>query len=836
MLVFAASAAVPVVIALWASARAVAHRWAAIEILSRAIRRTSASRRATDWFFIAIRAAMLVLVALAAARPLVTPPPRTGSGPAATAGPRRGVLHVAPGEDTTGDSVGQTPLEAAMRSMAAEAFDHRVVTPRALSAERLDGDALVVLADGAIPDRAASAKLASFVQRGGSLVVLFGPESTAERGRETLSRMLFDLAGIRVPGVAACDGCGLRLSLPDDQDVAIEGPSVFHRAVIDTAGGISDATGMASGPTTVLASTTPSNEPIAVAARVGRGIVGVFGIPLSLPGIDGGRWVAGGGPHRWSDLAAWPVFLPFVERTILPLARAAEPVGAGPVSTGDAVREWLARTNLPGLLLTAALGLAVVDPLAAFALRRPLRGSTLQRGLGIASRLTILLCLLLMLSGWRRPSEPVTDDVAVAARTPSPSLRVWAPRLVWLGDTAAIDVAASLPTGDASGDSPLTAKLVGSIAPGSSFGSSSGEPIATAVLVPDARDDASSARTFRGRIHWRPSLTGAMSGRVQVVGGAADPPDAAVAIRVIDEPLRVLLIDRGPRFDHFVFERSTGDDRRFRVTSHLQSSEDRSNAVVLPASREAWNRFDAVVLGPLDPTRIGESSARGLVEAAVEDGVGIVWTLDGTADLEAIAASPLRDLLPVRGSTPSGPATSRRTIALAVGGRMAWWLALDDDPDRSLAAWRSLPEISSVTGVTAARPTAIVLATVGSPPTAPAAPSPFILSDRAGRASIVAVLGELWRLRQGGRAGLVDRLARQLVLAAAESHAMARLGGDGAVDRSEQPAAAASNPFAETTIACHPAGRPLWNHPALLAMLLAACASDWWLRARLGGP
>ena len=123
--------------------------------------------------------------------------------------------------------------------------------------------------------------------------------------------------------------------------------------------------------------------------------------------------------------------------------------------------------------------------------------------------------------------------------------------------------------------------------------------------------------------------------------------------------------------------------------------------------------------------------------------------------------------------------------------------------------------------------------------------TPFILVDQASDSRIVAFLAETWRLRQGARGPLVERLLAQATVHATEPHLASRvLAGTSAEPKSKQaePEPKADTP-GETTLprrdgdSVTPTARPLWNHPAILLALLAACGVEWWIRERLGdGP
>lgn len=494
---------------------------------------------------------------------------------------------------------------------------------------------------------------------------------------------------------------------------------------------------------------------------------------------------------------------------------------------------WQWSPSFVGGLAAAAVFVAVVTMQRRGVSRMSLRA--------VAARIMAIALLVVMLSGWSVAPKGLPD---AAMDRFMPSLSVRAPRIVLAGDAVGIDVEARLPSHEGD-DRIATADLV----------DPSGATVASAPLLEktlvaiDARPgEPRPGGRLRGRIIWRPASAGAFSGSVRIRGedaAAASPGSAQpvsvrvpVSIQVVHEPLRVLILDR-PRFESRFLSGALSRDERFAVTAiFLGPGGPPGAAAELPATREAWNRFDAVVLGAIDPLTIPEPAAASLVEAAANDGLGIVWSLDASSDPEAIAVSPLGRLLPFRGVSRRPPFTDRCGIRLAGAGEEAAWLTVADDASASLEAWRSMPSVYALLRPTVVRPTARVMATCTSVEAVAGAigpTTPFILVDRAGDSRIVAFLAETWRLRQGARGPLVERLLAQATLHAAEPHLASRVIAEtptGPKPKVDVPS--------ETTIprltgdSVTLAARPLWNHPVILLGLLAACGVEWWIRERLG--
>ncbi len=505
-------------------------------------------------------------------------------------------------------------------------------------------------------------------------------------------------------------------------------------------------------------------------------------------------------------------------------------------SAAPTIDRWQFAWQWSPSLVGALAIVAVVAAVASLQRRRVCRMSLIA----MVARIMVIALLVVMLSGWSVVPKGLPD---ASTDRFVPSLSVRPPRIVLAGDAVGIDVEARRPA-DEAGERTAMADLV----------DAAGATVASASLlekdsiaIDDRPGNARLGSRFRGRIIWRPASAGAFSGSVRIRGEDATAA-APVSIQVVDEQIRVLILDR-PRFESRFLLRSFSRDERFAVTEvSLGAGGPPATAAELPATREGWSRFDAVVLGAIDPLAIPEAAAAALVDAAANDGVGIVWSLDASSDPEAIAVSPLGRLLPFRGVSRRPPFTSRCGIRLEGAGEEAAWLAVADDAAVSREAWRAMPSVYAPVRPTVVRPTARVMATCTSVEAVAGAvgpTTPFILVDQASDSRIVAFLAETWRLRQGARGPLVERLLAQATVHAAEPHLASRvLAGTSAEPKSKQaePEPKADTP-GETTLprrdgdSVTPTARPLWNHPAILLALLAACGVEWWIRERLGdGP
>lgn len=369
MLWWLPAVALPFIIGRLAVARARPVRWAPIDIVARAARRAGLSREGFSTPLLVLRSAMLLLAIAAAARPFLgaSATAKPSAAAAISAAGSRRILFVEPGGAASASSV--APLRLALEAIrtaggaSTPAVEAIPASQLAVGSSATAGS-VMILADGIAPTGDTAEGLSQALDRGATVLILVGPDTAEGPARQRLSDWLDGLAGMRIAGVAAGAGQCIAVAPPladfpgvepeGDAFVTLPGPSVSSFAELAI-----NPRNVA--PVTVLARTVPEGRPLIVEARIGRGRLCVSALPLSL----------GMGPQAadaWSDLAAWPVFVPLMDRLV------SRHLDSGD-ATGGAQRAVAAdppRRQLPPaqLLLGAALLLAALDPLLAWLLAR----------------------------------------------------------------------------------------------------------------------------------------------------------------------------------------------------------------------------------------------------------------------------------------------------------------------------------------------------------------------------------------------------------------------------------------------------------------------------------
>ncbi len=345
------------------------------------------------------------------------------------------------------------------------------------------------------------------------------------------------------------------------------------------------------------------------------------------------------------------------------------------------------------------------------------------------------------------------------------------------------------------------------------------------------------------------------------------PPPVVVAghpefdVHAIDQPVRVLYIERQPRWSFQFLRNAFERDPRFDARLVLLDSG--SGVADLPLDVDDWSSLDVVIVGDVSPQDLPPDWWRGLHDAVIDGGVGLIFAA-GPGDLPArFLGTAEGELLPFRGLGPA-LVESREPFPLQPTplGRHHPIMHLQDTH-----AWDKLPRLYWCAPVRDLKPTAEVLAEKPAGDDAPACP--VVVVQRVGRGTVVYVgTDETWRWRYEVGNAVFYRFWAQAILYAGLPHRM----GDAArhaTTQSTQPA-----PFGELTdirarpevlkqLADETGGRcvsltelpaligrlehqtvreewseagPAWDNWPTLLVLVLLLSAEWWLRRRYHLP
>lgn len=440
------------------------------------------------------------------------------------------------------------------------------------------------------------------------------------------------------------------------------------------------------------------------------------------------------------------------------------------------------------------------------------------------AQLAVVSLLLAMLSGVSQVPPMISSDAA----KPEPRLvDLVLPASAWRDDTIAVQAVAW-------GSPPPTSE--GTPWPSVELFDGRGQLIESLPLTA-AGESPGGQHLWTATFSWRPTEPGVHTLSAQLAGPPPrddTPPPAMPAVcGVADSPLRVLILDGLPRWETRHLQQLLKATPGIETELVLLESDATAQ---LPLSRSAAAEFDAVVLGSFDARDLPPAAAEAILMAAEQDGLGIVWCLDGRCDLAGLAASQLGALLPCSGDPMPLPlpATSGHQISAAPAADGFPWLTPLLRAVEETRATVFLPAQTVGHRGTAIAPLVLAPALPSADSPQPAVGRPALLIDHTATGRIVTMLMETWRFRIAGSSEDVDAFWQAAIRFAAEPRATQRLGrplAEAAMAAARQRQAILQ-PLSATASTAVPQPLPPWrqlgwNHPVLLAMVIVLAAVGW---------
>lgn len=232
---------------------------------------------------------------------------------------------------------------------------------------------------------------------------------------------------------------------------------------------------------------------------------------------------------------------------------------------------------------------------------------------------------------------------------------------------------------------------------------------------------------------------------------------ASCTLRVIDRRIRVLLIEQEPRWEFRYLLDTLQRDRRIEVHAVMLDGDPglgrEKGSSFLSELPDAAGILDnvIVVLGDVDPKRLGDDRMKALGRLARETGGGLVFLAGPHFSPGAYKGTPLESLLPVTvngpSESPSYPAPAG--LLLTPAGRTSPLLKLADNPVDNEAIWQGFPGARWTARTGPAKPAAEVLLVDPTPDKrSDGQPQPVLALMAAGRGQVFYFgTGDTWRWR-----------------------------------------------------------------------------------------
>jgi hypothetical protein len=221
-----------------------------------------------------------------------------------------------------------------------------------------------------------------------------------------------------------------------------------------------------------------------------------------------------------------------------------------------------------------------------------------------------------------------------------------------------------------------------------------------------------------------------------------------VDIQVTDQPIRVLYVDRQPRWSFRLLGNAFARDPRISPRFVLLEQKETAGSLSrLPVEASEWSEFDAVILGDIRPTDLSDAQWQGLYDHVVEAGAGLILAA-GPGHMPAdFMKSPLADLLPFGRVMPDAhPSEQSWPLRPTRLGDEHPILKLQSQ-EQTAALWSALPGMYWYSLIGSLKPGAQVLAE--KPDTADSRRCPVVILQPVGRGQVLFIgTDETWRWRR----------------------------------------------------------------------------------------
>lgn len=250
-------------------------------------------------------------------------------------------------------------------------------------------------------------------------------------------------------------------------------------------------------------------------------------------------------------------------------------------------------------------------------------------------------------------------------------------------------------------------------------------------------------------------------------------------IRVIEDKIKVLLVEDEPRWEYRYLKEILGRDRRIDLRVCLSSASRslaREQEDFLPAFPEEADlfEFDVVVLGEVQPPILGTRGMEGLGRF-VGDTAGALIVVAGERHMPwKFTDTVLEEMLPVQ-ITAGPPPGTRSGVPLKITSRgleEGSYLDLGRGRSGNRHSWGEIPPLHWYAGTVRAKPFAEVLAVAAAGDERREEGPPLIAACTYGRGGKVVFVGtdELWRMRYRPGPSAYERAWLQMVQSSAMAH------------------------------------------------------------------
>ncbi|MBX3747260.1 MAG: VWA domain-containing protein [Verrucomicrobiae bacterium] len=232
-------------------------------------------------------------------------------------------------------------------------------------------------------------------------------------------------------------------------------------------------------------------------------------------------------------------------------------------------------------------------------------------------------------------------------------------------------------------------------------------------------------------------------------------------LRVVDDRVRVLLLDQSPRWEFRYLQALLLRDRRVTLKCVLFDGDpaiargpDTPYLDGFPSRREELFEYDLVVFGDVDPRNFTASQLEMVAEFVSRTGGGFLMVAGRRFSPWSYRDTPIERLLPVEFDRPlvdhAGTALHERPVMLGMtaAGRASRFFRVSEDEEENERRWAALPSWYWVAPVGRAKPAAEVLL-IDEGRSGPGAPAPVVARQQYGVGQTMFIgTDNVWRWRR----------------------------------------------------------------------------------------
>jgi uncharacterized membrane protein len=261
-----------------------------------------------------------------------------------------------------------------------------------------------------------------------------------------------------------------------------------------------------------------------------------------------------------------------------------------------------------------------------------------------------------------------------------------------------------------------------------------------------------------------------------------DNNSAKAQVRIVDDKLKVLLIESDPNWDFEYLLGMMQRDRRIKLKCVLLKGDADMSAGAdspfldrLPDDKEKLFENDLIILGDVDPTDLGDARMKLLSEWVDKMGGGLLFHAGPRFDPSAYRDTPLEPILPVQTTTKTADRYDDPVqMKLTPAGETSPMLTLAQDPQENLAIWAGFPGVHWTAWVDKPQPGAQVLMVDPTPSRAnQAGPMPVMAMQSYGRGqSFYIGFNETYRWRSKVGEKYYTQIWSQIIQAMTSQHTL----------------------------------------------------------------